>query len=111
MCVGWGETAVAALTTGLFDPALARVVALDLGPNYLQEDRLPRAPRILTVGDVPQLAALFAPRPLWVQGVSDAESFAWTARAYADQEAPGAFLLSIPQVADAELVAWLASGW
>jgi dienelactone hydrolase len=111
MCVGWGETAVAALTTGLFDPALARVVALDLGPNYLQEDRLPRAPRILTVGDLPQLAALLAPRPLWVQGVSDAESFAWTARAYADQEAPGAFLLSVPQVADAELVAWLASGW
>ncbi len=105
-CVGYGEGAVIALAAAIYDPALAPVAALELGDTYSVSDRRPRVPRLLTVGDLPQLAATLVPRPLWIQGAGQEESFDWTMRAYELREAPG-FRLTADEVTGPELAGWL----
>ena len=105
-CVGYGEGAVIALAAAIYDPSLAPVAALELGDTYSASDRRPRAPRLLTVGDLPQLAATLIPRPLWIQGAAQEESFDWTKQAYERSDASG-FRLTADEVTGAELAGWL----
>ena len=70
------------------------------------EDRLPRAPRVLTVGDLPQFAGALAPRPVLLAGVDNAADYAWTTSAY---EALGAGdrVKVEEELSESELVGWL----
>jgi dienelactone hydrolase len=104
--VGFGEAGPMAIAAGVYDSKIAAVAALDIGDTYAARDRLPRCPRILTVGDLPQLAAALAPRPVWVAGAAQPKAFDWTAQAYAQAKAAGGFRLTA-SADDAEVVAWL----
>lgn len=109
MCAGFGDGAPVVLAAGLLDSQLQRLAALEVGDTYAARDRLPRAPQILTVTDLPQMAGALAPRALWLHGVAQPEAFDWTVRAYQAMQAAGQLLISTGEVADADLVAWLGA--
>lgn len=110
MVVGYDEAAAVALAAGIYDGRLARIAALGVGDTYSASDRLPRAPKILTVADLPQLAGALAPRTLWLQGPNQPDAFAWTAAAYEKSGAQGSLLVTKPAPEESDLVAWLAAG-
>ena len=91
-CVGWRGGAVAAIAAGRYGPSIAGIAALDIGDTA-------------AAGDVPQMAAALAPRPLWIQGAAHPEVFAGTQTAYGR----GGLLITRPPVEDAELVAWVCA--
>jgi len=105
-CVGFSDGAVVAIAAGVYDRALSPVVALDIGPAYSAADRTPRCPRVLTVADIPQLAATLAPRAVWLQGASDADAVGWTVAAYQRLGVSGLTVTS-PAVEDAKMVEFL----
>jgi hypothetical protein len=105
--IAWGDGAVAGIGAGLIDEKLTSLIAIELGENYLESDRLPRAPKILTVGDLPQLAGAWAPRPVWIEGMRPVESWHWTREAYQKLEQVQALRLSTGSVDIDELLHWL----
>jgi dienelactone hydrolase len=103
--VGIGEAGLIALcAAGLFEDRIAAAAALDGPVTFVTEQAYALgtrmgllAPGILRVGDVPQLAALTAPRPLLIvagvtpqggrlEGTKLAEAFAVTAGVYRQQK-------------------------
>jgi dienelactone hydrolase len=66
--LGLGEAGRFALCAGTLDPHWAGIAMDDVGPSYADSDVLQVIPHLLRHGDLPQLAALIAPRPLWING-------------------------------------------
>jgi dienelactone hydrolase len=102
--VGIGQAGVIALCSAAIDPRLSAVAALDTPPTLITETAYAPgthmgllAPGLLTVADVPQLAALVAPRPLVVARTTNAsdgkqagqlqEALAFTRKIYLLQKA------------------------
>ncbi|MCX8107803.1 MAG: hypothetical protein N3G20_03260, partial [Verrucomicrobiae bacterium] len=80
--VGLGETGATALFGAVLDDQLAGVAIEQMGP-LLAEISGPKVPAgILRYGDLPQFAALIAPRPLWING--DGGRFGFTEERYAN---------------------------
>lgn len=66
--VGLGETAATALFAAALNDRVAGVAVEQGGPLFA-ETRGPQAPAgILRHGDLPEFAALVAPRPMWING-------------------------------------------
>ena len=108
-CLGWGDAAPVALAAGLFDPLICAIAAMDVGDTYSAQDRLPRAPRILSVADLPQLAAALAPRRLWIQGARQPEDWAYTTAAYQMLGANDTLRMTGAEPDEAEVVTWLTT--
>jgi dienelactone hydrolase len=83
--VGLGEVGPLALMATAAEPLLAFAAAPDLGATYAAGRENPTAPHLVTVGDLPTIAAAAAPRPLWLSGAADPP--AW--RGLALQDGPG----------------------
>jgi len=109
-CVGFGDGAVVAIAAGLYDEGLAQIGALGLGDTYRSRDRLPRCPRVLSVGDLPQLVAALAPRPVWIQGVNQPKAYDWTRGAYRERGVLERFKMTDAQPAEPDIAAWLRAG-
>jgi dienelactone hydrolase len=87
---GLAEAGVVALLTAGWDERIGAVIADCCGTTYRDGgEGLPLLPGILQVADVPQLASLSAPRPLWLArvpaeraGFSSRRYYDWTRRTY-----------------------------
>lgn len=68
--LGWGEAGLLALIVAALEPRIAGVVAAHSLASYVSDSRFHEqrmvvmVPDLLRAGDVPQIAALVAPRPL-----------------------------------------------
>jgi hypothetical protein len=116
--IGHGPAGIAVLLAAAWDERTGAVVADCGGTTYRDGgDGLPRLPAILTVADVPQLASLAAPRPLWLYnvppertGFSSRRYFDWTQRTYQSLGASSALRLDTgPVPTPSSLGAWLQS--
>jgi dienelactone hydrolase len=109
VCVGLGDLGVTALLSGVADPGIAAVAATALGATYRAGRDRPLLPRLLLDGDLPQIAALLAPRPLWLNNAEPDGQFDFLRRAYsARQQAAALQILHLPAAeADRAVVKWL----
>lgn len=89
-----GPACVVALCAAALDSRLSTVVLIDPPPTLITEVAYPAgthmgllAPGLLTVGDVPHLAALMAPRQLLIAGAVKEKEFAFTKKIYALEKA------------------------
>jgi dienelactone hydrolase len=114
--VGQGRGGVAALLAAAWDPRLRAVAADCCGTTYRDGGRgLPRLPGVLTLADLPQLASLIAPRPLWLcrvpaarAGFSSRRYFDWTKRTYQSLGAVDGLQLDTAEAPEpSELCSWL----
>ncbi|MCS6859197.1 MAG: hypothetical protein NZT92_02615 [Abditibacteriales bacterium] len=109
-CVGLGEMGVTALVSGVFDDRIAAIATDDLGRTYRRGRERPLLPRLLRYGDLPQMAATLAPRPLWLNRAEPLGEFEFSRKAYAAAGKSDA--LRLPSMAaDAAgkaIVEWLA---
>ena len=88
--VGEGDQGVVALLAAALDERVMATVADSVETMYRDTgEGLPVIPNILRVADVPQIAALLAPRPLWLYrvpgervGFSSRRYFDWTRRTF-----------------------------
>lgn len=113
--LGEGQLGVAALLAAALDDRVAGVIASCQGTTYRDGGDLPLIPNVLRVADVPQMASLVAPRPLWLfdvpaerVGFSSRRYYDWTRRTYqslGDEEALK--MSSDPDPDPAALLAWL----
>ena len=74
ICVGLGENGVAVLLAAALDKKIGAVAALHLGQTYAAGRDEPFLPNLLRYGDLPQIAALIAPRAMFLAGI-DKEEF------------------------------------
>ncbi|MBE7560689.1 hypothetical protein HS125_17815 [bacterium] len=74
--MGIGDGAVPALLAGALDEELEGVAGTDVGPTYTEGRTTPVCTGILQVCDLPDLACLLAPRPLFWAGVPDTAAYA-----------------------------------
>ena len=58
-----------------FDSRWAGVAIAQAGPLYADSDVLQVVPNLLRYGDLPEIAALVAPGPLWLNGAQDRFGF------------------------------------
>ncbi len=79
--VGLGDLGRAALHAAALDSHWAGVAVEDVGPLYADMCVTNVLPNVLRHGDLPQFAALTAPRPLWLNRTRG--RFEFTARAFA----------------------------
>ncbi len=79
--LGIGETGRFALCAAALDSHWAGVAIDDVGPLYAASDVLQVVPKLLRYGDLPQIAAVIAPRPLWINGAQS--RFGFTRECYA----------------------------
>jgi hypothetical protein len=114
---GEGDQGLTALLAAGLDERVAAVVADCRGTTYRDGgEGLPVIPNVLRVADVPQIASLAAPRPVWLYGVpaervgfSSRRYFDWTRRTFqslGDLEALRMSTEGAPEAA--ELAEWLA---
>lgn len=90
LVVGEGDQGITALLAMSADERIAGGVADCLGTTYRDGgEGLPVIPNVLRVADVPQIASLAAPRPLWLYrvpedrvGFSSRRYFDWTRRTF-----------------------------
>lgn len=119
--IGLGQASLVALCAGALSTSLAAVAAVDGPTTLLAPEAYPAgtrmgllAPSLLAAGDIPQLAALAAPRRLAILGGTDprgrpldaaslATTFAFTRDIYRRTGAPEALNLA----ASGDLVSWL----
>ncbi len=107
MVVGFGDAGLSALYAGALDVRLAGAAIEDIGPLF-QEGRTGNlVANILRHGDIPQVAALVAPRALWINGKNQAYQF--TAGAYSAFHQAGRYLATqkAPSEFAAALVGWV----
>jgi hypothetical protein len=107
--VGLGQAGRSALFAGALDSHWAGIAVNTLGPLYAEPGVTNVVPHVLRYGDLPQFAALVAPRPLWLNGA--AARFEFTKQAY--QASGGASNLRcsdlpLPEF-DAAVASWLGS--
>jgi hypothetical protein len=114
--VGDGAAGVAAILAAGWDDRVSAVAADAGGTTYRDGGAgLPWLPAILTLADVPQLASLAAPRPLWLYhvpperaGFSSRRYFDWTRRTYQSFAAENALRMDpSPAPSPAALAEWL----
>ncbi len=86
--VGLGGAGTLALLAAALDPALACAVCPDIGPTYEAGRTEPTASHMVTVGDLPEIAAACAPRPLWLGGAGAGKGWDVTREAYARTSGP-----------------------
>ena len=70
-CVGLGDEGVSVLLAAAMDKNISATAALRLGRTYASGREEPFLPNILKYGDLPQIASLVAPRPLFLAGVNE----------------------------------------
>jgi len=80
--IGLGDAGPLAIMAGVLDPGITMVVATDIGRTYAEGRENPTASHLVTVGDLPEIAASCAPRAMWIGGVADARSWLATREAY-----------------------------
>ncbi len=68
VCVGLGDHGISALLAASLDENVRAVAALRLGGTYRNGRERPFLPNLLRVGDLPEIAALVAPRPMFLAG-------------------------------------------
>ena len=109
-CVGMGDMGVTALLTGICDARVAAVAADDFGITYRQGREKPLLPHLLRYGDLPQVAALYAPKPLLLNRATPTEQFSFTSDAYKALNGRVALLLlkMEPHSARKAIAVWLA---
>ncbi len=82
-CAGLDRAgSIVALLCGALDTRIGAVASLDAGPAYRAGRERPFIPNILRFGDVPEAAALAAPRPLYLNKAEPAADYAVVGRAY-----------------------------
>ena len=105
--VGFGEAGALALFAAALDDRLAGAAAPDLGQTYAQGRVKPITPHLLTVADLPQIAASVAPRRLLLGGIADQDAFLVTHRAYARLKARQALATSQEKLNSQDILGWL----
>jgi cephalosporin-C deacetylase-like acetyl esterase len=114
--LGEGELGVAALLAAGLDERITATVADCMQTTYRDGgEGLPVIPNILRVADVPQIASLAAPRPLWLYrvpgervGFSSRRYYDWTRRSHQSLGELEALKMSTEGLPGAEeLAAWL----
>jgi len=106
--------AVAALFAAAIDADIA-FVAVDLGPGlyaeYLdkKDPHLPVIPRLLLHGDLPHVAALAAPRPLLLAGLSGPDAYEFTQALYKTLGVSEHLRLHVGPIRPDELAGWIAA--
>jgi len=116
---GWGDQGVVALLAAGWDERIAAAAADCAGTTYRDGgDGLPLIPNVLRVADVPQIAALVAPRPLWLFGVPrerlgfpSLRYFDFTRRMYQGLGAAEALRMASEPLPSEAFRAWLAHRW
>ena len=86
--LGLGDTGRSALFATALDSRWAGVALDSVGPLYSDSGATNVLPNVLRHGDLPQFAALIAPRPLWLNGAG--ERFDFTVKAYGASGSAGA---------------------
>jgi cephalosporin-C deacetylase-like acetyl esterase len=104
--VGLGDLGVSALLSAGLDRQVGGVAVDDIGLTYTAGREVPDIPGLLRYADLPQIAALAAPRKLWINGAR--EPFWFTRSAYKLAKAEGR--LDITTKHDGEFDYGLA-GW
>jgi dienelactone hydrolase len=69
--LGLGDAGVPALMAAAMDETVACAAAPQVGATYAEGRTEPVASHLVAVGDLPQIAASCAPRPVWVAGATD----------------------------------------
>ncbi len=111
--MGLGDAGVLALMAASLEPAIAFAVAAEVGPTYSEGRTDPVASHLVTVGDLPEIAASCVPRPLWIGGASDPGAWQITRQAYGAAEHPGRLRINArsTDLADPALWAWVSQDW
>jgi dienelactone hydrolase len=91
--MGWSDAGVLALMAGALDTRIASVDVRDLAATYAEGRSGPRAPHLLSVADLPHLAALIAPRELSLTGVAEPGEYSPTRDAFRAEGAADALLI------------------
>jgi dienelactone hydrolase len=105
---GWGEAGRLVLCAAALDEQWAGVSVESAGPLYADSDVLSVAPNILRIGDLPEIAVLAAPRPLWINGARG--RFEATRAAYGGLKSAGLLCTDLSGVEfAAQFQAWLLS--
>jgi hypothetical protein len=93
--IGIGEASLIAFCASALDLRIAAVAAIDPIPTLITEEAYPPgfhmgllAPGLITVGDIPHLAALTAPRSLVLAGTARPADFAFTRKIYGLAKVP-----------------------
>jgi dienelactone hydrolase len=114
--LGAGSLGVAAMLTAALDERVAACVADCCDSTYRDGgEELPVIPNILRVADLPQIASIIAPRPLWLWrvprgrvGFSSRRYYDWTRRTYQSLGAGEAVELSTGSNLEGDVVAaWI----
>jgi dienelactone hydrolase len=107
--VGLGDAGPLAVMAATLDASVAAVGANDIGPTYAAGRENPTACHLVTVGDLPEMAATCAPRPVWLAGTEG--DVAWGVARKAYEMTPSALTLTdaAAPALDAGLQAWLAA--
>jgi hypothetical protein len=113
-----GDLGITALLAAGQDERITCVIADCCGTTYRDGGQgLPVVPNILRVADVPQIASIMAPRPVWLfnvpgerVGFSSRRYYDWTRRTYQSLGEDAALRMSVDERPPAqELAAWLES--
>jgi dienelactone hydrolase len=81
--LGFGDAGPAALMATVMDSRIAFVAAPDIGKTYAEGRTEPVASHLVTVGDLPDIAAACAPRPV-ATGAEVADVWQWVGQAAAE---------------------------
>lgn len=106
--LGLGEAGRCAICASALDERWAGVAADEIGALYSERDVLQVIPNLLRLGDLPEIAGLSGPRPLWINGARS--RFAWTDACYRGQGHAADFHCSdlSPETFDLQFPAWVA---
>ena len=96
--VSLGDAGPLALFAAALDEEIAFAAAPDIGPTYAAGREHPTASHLVTVGDLPEVAASCAPRPLVIGGVAEDEGWPVTEAAYGTLEARERLRLSLGEL-------------
>jgi hypothetical protein len=105
-CVGLGDLGVGALLSTTMDHWFAGVAVDDIGLTYTAGREVPDIPSLLRYADLPQIAALAAPRKLWINGAR--EPFWFTRSAYKLAKAEGKLQITTKHDGDFD---YSLAGW
>ena len=107
--IGRGDAGPLAIMAGALDPNIGAIVGTNLGRTYAEGRDNPTACHLVTVGDLPELAAACTPRAVWASGVTDAGRWVVTREAYGMAGEAGRLRVEgrTSSVGEAEVVEWV----